>query len=97
MPVAELLARCSAEELGEWMAYEKVTGPLGAERADMLHGILTAVLANTARGKKGRRARPADFIPKWDTVKRRMGWEQMLTAVRSINSSLGGRDLTRDR
>ncbi|WP_455711309.1 phage tail assembly protein T, partial [Streptomyces bacillaris] len=26
----------------EWMAYERVTGPLGPERADVLHGIQTA-------------------------------------------------------
>lgn len=93
MPVAELLARTSSEELTEWMAYERLTGPLGPERGDVLHGILTATVANTARGKRGRKAKPKDFIPKW-AGKVRQDWTEMLATVRAMNRTLGGTDLT---
>ncbi|MGK5529366.1 phage tail assembly protein T [Streptomyces sp. URMC 129] len=76
----------------EWMAYERVTGPLGPERGDLLHGILAAVIANSGAGRRRRLRRPQDFIPKWDTVRRRMNPMDMLAAVRSINAALGGSD-----
>ncbi|WP_199520275.1 hypothetical protein [Kitasatospora sp. MBT63] len=90
--MAELLARVSSAELTEWMAYERITGPLGPERGDALHGILTATVANTARSK-GRKARPQDFIPQW-AGKVRQDWTEMLAAVRAANRAMGGADLT---
>ncbi|MEU3600876.1 hypothetical protein ABZ714_19455 [Streptomyces sp. NPDC006798] len=76
------------------MAYERVTGPLGPERLDLLFATLTATVANTARGK-GQRARdPKDFLPKWDQGAPGMEWEEMLTAVTAMNRALGGTDLT---
>lgn len=95
MPVAELLARTSSAELTEWMAYEQIAGPLGGERDDILMAVLAAVIANAGRGKKGRRARPKDFLPTWDRGQR-MSWEDMLAAVRQINTALGGADHTED-
>ncbi|MEU9972352.1 hypothetical protein [Streptomyces sp. NPDC051014] len=94
--MAELLARTSSAELTEWMAYEQITGPLGGARLDILNAILTAVVANTARGKNGRRARPQDFLPKWDR-NRRMDWREMLATVKQINRRMGGNDHTRKR
>lgn len=96
MPVAELLARTSSAELTEWMAYEKISGPLGGARLDLLNSVLAAVVANTARGKKGRMARAKDFLPKWDRD-RRMDWREMLAAVKQINRGMGGADHTRKK
>lgn len=92
MSVAELLRTHSSAELTEWMAYESVTGPIGPERFDVLNAILAATVANTARAK-GRKAEPKDFIPEWDQGQS-MGWEEMLTAAKAMNRSLGGTDLT---
>lgn len=91
-----MLASVSSAELTEWMAYEQVTGPLGPARDDLLMSVLAATVANTARGKKGRRSKPSDFLPKWDRG-RRMDWQDMLTAVRGINKRLGGTDTTGKR
>ncbi|WP_455755177.1 phage tail assembly protein T [Streptomyces olivaceus] len=79
----------------EWMAYERVTGPFGPERLDVLHGIQTAVIANAARGKKGRKAEPKDFVPAWDRGPRGpMSWQDMLAAVKAYNRQIGGTDHT---
>lgn len=66
MTVTELLARIPAAELTDWAAYERLSGTLGPERADLHAGIIAAVIANVNRAKGGRRFRPADFIPTWD-------------------------------
>ncbi|MFJ5059018.1 hypothetical protein ACIP96_06315 [Streptomyces nigra] len=86
----------SSAELTEWMAYEKIAGPLGGARQDILNAILTAVVANTARGKKGRASKPKDFLPKWDRD-RRMDWREMLATVKAINRRMGGTDTTRKK
>ncbi|MGW3627281.1 phage tail assembly protein T [Streptomyces sp. NPDC000880] len=92
----ELLARCSSRELTEWMAYERISGPLGPERADLHMAILAATVSNTARGK-GRKAEPKDFLPQWDQgAKQSMNWEDMLAAVKTMNRRLGGADLTQE-
>ncbi|WKV74218.1 hypothetical protein AW27_023540 [Streptomyces sp. PCS3-D2] len=92
--MAELLATHSSAELTEWIAYEQITGPIGAARDDILMAILAATVSNANRGK-GRKARVKDFLPTWDRTRKRMNWQDMLTAVKSINASLGGTDLTR--
>ncbi|WP_181384154.1 hypothetical protein [Streptomyces sp. NWU49] len=91
----ELLARTTSAELTEWMAYERVTGPLGPERLDLLFATLTATVANTARGK-GRKASPRDFLLKWDQGRSKgpQDWRQMLAAVRAYNRRIGGTDST---
>jgi hypothetical protein len=91
--VPELLASTTSEELTEWMAYEQLTGTIGPERGDVLHGILTATVANTVRGKNRRPARPRDFIPQW-AGKLAQDWTEMLAAVRQANRQLGGTDQT---
>lgn len=87
-----MLADIDSDELTEWIAYEKVTGPLGPRRLDVLHGIHTAVVANTAAAK-GRKARPRDFIPEWDQD-REPDFEQMLATARTLTTALGGTDHT---
>ncbi|MFE6223333.1 hypothetical protein [Streptomyces sp. NPDC057854] len=97
MTVGELLARISSAELTEWMAYEQVAGILGPERLDLLHSITTATVANTAR-TRGRAARPADFMPKWDQgAAREQPWEQMLATVTAMNAHLRGADLRKEK
>lgn len=95
MSVAELLRTHSSAELAEWMAYEKVSGPFGTERLDLLFGILTATVSNGSRGKGQRAREPRDFIPKWDQDAKRepADWQQMLATVKTMNARLGGADL----
>ncbi|WP_446750327.1 phage tail assembly protein T [Streptomyces sp. 111WW2] len=79
----------------EWMAYERVTGIFGPERHDILHGIQTAVIANSNRGKGSRKAEPQDFIPTWDQGKRGpMSWQDMLAAAKAYNRRINGTDHT---
>lgn len=93
MPVRELLARVDSRELAEWMAYEQVTGPLGPERADIHAGIIAAAIHNANTGKRGRKAKPRDFIPRWDRAAQT--WEEQLAVIRRVNSALGGREVRR--
>ncbi|MFD3657036.1 hypothetical protein [Streptomyces sp. NPDC058620] len=82
-------------ELTEWMAYEQINGPLGPERQDVQFAILTATVANTARGKGQSAKEPKDFIPKWDQgAAEASDWTQMLTTVKAMNRRLRGTDLT---
>ncbi|MFE2106634.1 hypothetical protein ACFXAF_12315 [Kitasatospora sp. NPDC059463] len=71
------------------MAYERLTGPIGPERGDVLHGVLTAVVHNTAARRK---REPRDFIPRWAGRARRQTWQEMLAAVKAANRTLGGVD-----
>jgi hypothetical protein len=87
-----MLADIDSDELTEWMAYEQITGPLGPERGDLLHGVQTAVIANAAAAK-GRKAKPKDFIPTWDQRKS-SNWQDMLATARALTSRLGGTDTT---
>jgi hypothetical protein len=91
-----MLADMDSAELTEWMAYEKISGPLGPERIDVLSSIVAATVANTARGKGQRAKEPADFLPEWDqgAEARARDWEQMLTTVKAMNRRLHGNDLT---
>jgi hypothetical protein len=42
----------SAGEFVAWRAYDRAVGPIGAERADRLAALVTAVLANIHRDSK---------------------------------------------
>lgn len=65
----ETQQRVSSREFAEWMAYERVNGPLGQHRMDQLFAMLMAHLANIApRDEKDKRQfEPKDFLPQWDT------------------------------
>lgn len=71
------------------MAYESVSGPLGPERLDSLFAMLTATVANTARGKGDKAMSPKDFMPKWDRGQPQ-DWRDMLSAVKAYNRQIGG-------
>ncbi|MGW3674640.1 phage tail assembly protein T [Streptomyces sp. NPDC005166] len=87
MPVRELLTRTSSRELTEWIAYEKVTGPLDTRlRGDIAAGIIAATVSNSNGGKK--RAKPSDFMPNW--FKRRKSAQEIWQDVVQANAALGG-------
>lgn len=60
----------SARELREWQAYEKVEGPIGAERMDYLVAMLAQNITNSLR-MSGKREPIKSFIPKWDVRDRK--------------------------
>ncbi|MFD3573844.1 hypothetical protein [Streptomyces sp. NPDC058644] len=77
----------SSRELTEWMAYERITGPLDARlRGDISAAIVAATVANSQGAKK--KAKPSDFIPTW--FKRRKTPEEVWQEVLKANSALGG-------
>ncbi|WP_432118484.1 phage tail assembly protein T [Streptomyces sp. bgisy032] len=87
MTVRELLARTSSRELTEWMAYEKITGPLDTRlRTDIAAGIVAATVHNSQGPKK--RAKVSDFIPTW--FKRRKTPAEIWQDVLKANAALGG-------
>jgi hypothetical protein len=88
MNVSELLARTSSSELTEWMAFERISGPLGGARADIQAAIVAATIANVQRGKGQRTLAPIDFVPVWD--KRKKTPEELWAAAMAANSALGG-------
>lgn len=47
------------------MAYERLYGPLGGERADTLTAILAATIANSNRNPDAKPVTPDDFMPDW--------------------------------
>lgn len=62
-----MLAEITPQQLGEWLAYYRID-PWGEVRADLRHGIATAVLANVHRDatKRPEGYKPADFMPDFD-------------------------------
>jgi hypothetical protein len=90
MTVGELLARVSAAELTDWMAYERISGPLGAGRADLQAGIIAATVANVNRAKGKRAYRPDEFIPRFDRP-RATTPQQMANFLKALTLRLGGR------
>ncbi|MFJ6386452.1 DUF4035 domain-containing protein [Streptomyces sp. NPDC091972] len=89
MTVADLDMRLGSAELTEWMAYEKITGPLGRRRHDIQAATIASTVANANRGR-GKRFAVHDFIPAYGLE--RQGPQEMLATIRSINRSMGGEE-----
>jgi hypothetical protein len=83
--VEELLARISSRELTEWMAYFAID-PFGEERADLRAGIVASTLVNVNRGKRGKAAKPRDFMPSFGEDNGR----GMLSIIKQLHVQLGG-------
>ena len=62
-PVGEMLSTMSSHELAEWMAFERVEGPVGEMRDDLRTGIMASTVANVNRKRGSRPFTPADFMP----------------------------------
>lgn len=63
--VAELLETLSPDELTEWLAFERLTGPIGPERADLQAALTPATVLSMFRGKGEGAVNPADLVPGW--------------------------------
>ncbi|MGW5639622.1 phage tail assembly protein T [Streptomyces sp. NPDC003832] len=75
----------SSRELSEWMAYERITGPLDDRlRAEINAGIVSATVANV----NGAKRKPADFLPTWH--KRKRTAQELWAEVLKVNTALGG-------
>lgn len=90
------MSRIDSRELTEWQAYERVAGPLGAERIDILFARLMSVIANANRSKSQRPYSAEQFMPKWDPEalpdrRPEMDGEQMLRAVKRMHRGMAGR------
>lgn len=85
MTRAEMLERISSAELTEWRAYERVSGPLGGERADA-QSALVAYYIVSALGVKG--VRPDKLLPRWDRPP--MDWRAMKAAAMAVTRQHGG-------
>lgn len=87
MTVATLENSLSSYELTEWMAHERINGPLGARRGDMQAATVAWVVANANRGK-GKKFKITDFLIPYDRQKR--SGRELLAAVKEMNKSMGG-------
>jgi len=47
------------------MVYEQIIGPLGPQRGDFHAAEIALTVANSNRGKKGRKLKLTDFLLKW--------------------------------
>jgi hypothetical protein len=91
MTVADLDSRLGgASELTEWIAFEKMTGPLGRRRSDIQAATIAATIANANRGKKGKKLKIRDFLIPYGEKDRPKTGREMLDLVRGINAGLGG-------
>jgi hypothetical protein len=55
----------SSAEFAEWLAYQRLDGPLGPARDDWRSALVASVVANVNRNpkKRSRPYSPSDFIP----------------------------------
>lgn len=76
------------------MAYDQLD-PFGETRADLRMATLAAVAVNTHKGKKGRSAKPKDFMFEFykSKPKKTMDWQEQLAQVEMINAQFKGKDL----
>lgn len=91
MTVAELDNRMSSAELTEWMAYEKITGPLGRKRGDIQAATVAAAVANANRGR-GRKAKVSDFLIPYEQRRQHQDAHELLRTVKAANRALGGEE-----
>lgn len=86
MPVRELLARTSSRELTEWMAYERISGPLDIRLRGEISAAIVAATVHNSNSKK--RAKVSNFLPTW--FKRRKSPQEIWQDVLKANAALGG-------
>jgi len=81
MPVGEMLARMSGQELTEWMAFYQLE-PWGTKVDDQRAGIVASTMANLWGGGK-KKFKPDDFMPEYrvERRKRTPDWKAMRSAL----------------
>ena len=75
----------AAREITEWQAFEKVAGPLGGDRDDVL-AAMTAFYVVSALGAKN--ANLDKMLPTWD--RRPQDWQQMREMLKALTVANGG-------
>ena len=90
--VAELQERMTADEFAEWLAWSKIRGVFGEQRADLRNGILCALLVNVATAMAGKRgkAKPSDYMPFLEKVNPQPDRQRaVIEQVRMLEGLLG--------
>ena len=72
----------------EWADYY-VKEPFGEERADIRMAILATATVNVHMGKKGKRAKLADFLPEFGPPEP-VTPDDLLSKVMALNAAVGG-------
>jgi len=75
----------SSAELTEWQAYERVSGPFGAERQDVLAAMVAYYVVSALGAKK---AKLSKMVPDWD--RRPQSWEHMREVFKALTVVHGG-------
>jgi hypothetical protein len=70
MTIQTMLEEMPASEYNRWKAFERMHGPLGPLRDDILTGLVLNLLANVNRDPKKKAYPLADFVPEWDAAMR---------------------------
>lgn len=63
MPVGLMLASMTSAEIAEYMALERIDGPIGESRADLRAGIVASAVVNHSMSPPRSPSRPVDFMP----------------------------------
>lgn len=95
----EMLSRISSMEITEWIAYERIAGPLGAWRFDVLTAHIVAAITNGFRafGKQSPIRELKKFLPTWDRkAQSEQTPDEMLEVIRSLNRAAGGKEVRRN-
>lgn len=86
--MADVRDGLTSRELTEWAAYERVTGPLGADRLDVLFALLCATIVNSQPRRRGQpKAQVSDFLIPWDG---RPPEQDPMTMRRNLYASVRG-------
>lgn len=91
MTVADLLSRISSREMTEWMAFYQLE-PFGTNAEMVGHAITASTVYNVNRGRKNKAAKPADFMPDFESQVRPKTIDDMLAKVQAMNAMYGGVD-----
>jgi len=73
----------SSSEFSEWLAYHNLE-PFGAEREDLRIGMGTAPILNCLSGKKGKKAKPKDWIMISKRLEPEQDWQDMQAVFKGL-------------
>lgn len=87
-PVREAQTRCTHAEFLEWCAFYSIQ-PWGEERADLRIAQLCSIVANVAKGKKGRPFKPSEFMPRFGPARQnaKAGFAALTQAMKVHNAT----------